>query len=92
MYIRSFFGLQTNGVVDRLVADNLVRTDVNETYGFCSRDEAVMTVVTCSFTVSCSISSYVCCAITGLADRAHNRSAPRLLIVLIHIVLLQFIL
>ena len=34
MNIRTFLGLQPDGVVDGLVADNFVRTDVNETDGF----------------------------------------------------------
>ena len=40
MYFSTFFGLQANGVVDRLVADNFVCTDVNETDGFGSRDNS----------------------------------------------------
>ena len=39
MNIRTLFGLQTDGIVDRLVADHLVCTDVNETDGFGSRDD-----------------------------------------------------
>src|SRR5574344_3069972 len=40
MYVRTFLGFQANGVVDWLVANNFVGTDVNETDRFRSCDDS----------------------------------------------------
>ena len=40
VHLHAFFGLQTDSVVDRLVAHDLTRTDVHETDRFAGRDDS----------------------------------------------------
>ena len=39
VYLHAFLGLQANGIVDRLVTNNLVGTDVHKTYRLTGSDD-----------------------------------------------------